>query len=250
MRTIDANRKGATILGKYDEHNTTVVRFDVSVFVAEYPGCSITLTHKRARDPIASPVGSFEFDDMYGYWTITAGDTAYVGLGQAELTVMLAGNKRKSITYETLVVESPTQGDTDPVEPFKSWAEKVIEAAEEAAGAADWLKLKNKPDTFPPDPHTHDADDLTFTEKEEHTPGSIGEAIAKALHCKVMWVDELPPVDEKYRGYFAVLFGEETDKIYMLMKKEGTLEWILLHDPTVVPVATYDNSKYDIGIFG
>lgn len=249
MRTIDANRRGATILGKYDEYNVTVVRFDVSTFVAEYPGCTITLTHRRARDPIAMPVGSFEVIGGTGYWTVARGDTIYVGRGEAEIDVVKDGQLRKSITYETLVVEAPTEGDPEPEEPFKSWVDKVLEAAGHIEGHLKWENIENKPEVFPPEDHTHDADDLTYTEKSVHTPGSIGEAIAKMNFCRVHIVEELPEATEDVRGHFMILLGTENDKIYMCMKVSGTLTWVLLHDPSIPDTAKYDDAKYDTSTF-
>lgn len=249
MRTIDANRRGVTILGKYEQNNTTVVRFDVRPFIEQYEGCSIILCHKRARDIIGTPVGSFEVIDSVGYWTVTKGDVLYIGKGQAELQILQGNKKRKSITYETLVVQSPTWGPAQPEQPFKSWAQKVIEASEALAGECEWDKINNKPETFPPSYHTHDADYVTYTQKETHVPGSVGEALAEALNCRVHFCEELPAVDIKLRGHFFVVFNDEGDKIYMLMMTMNGLEWVLLHDGGKPPVAVYGTAIFGKDIF-
>ena len=247
MRTIDANYRGLTVLGKFDEFNTTVVRFDIADLCEEYAGCEVSLVHKRHGDKIAMPIANFEVVDGIGLWTVSEADTAYVGHGQAEIIFHSDTKRRKSVTYNTMVDESPSGDETEPPHPLKSWVDKVLEAAGHITGFLEWDNIQHKPNKFPPEDHTHDADELTYTEKVVHTVGSIGEAIA---NLKIPIVNELPVPEEKYYGRLMILhltgsssvygsaifgtnmFAEEggNDFLYICMMKNGELIWVKLKD--------------------
>ena len=122
-KTIDAclNIKSLEI-GRQMENNYRQIVFDCTGFGEGITG--IMLVHKRPKDEAPYIVTTSDTDTLT--WNISDTDTAYTGLGRAELRVSFENGLGKSIVYVTHIVGSIT-GDTVIPEPLQSWYDAMIE---------------------------------------------------------------------------------------------------------------------------
>ncbi len=122
-KTIDAclNIKSLEI-GRQMENNYRQIVFDCTGFGEGITG--IMLVHKRPKDEAPYIVTTSDTDTLT--WNISDTDTAYAGLGRAELRVSFENGLGKSIVYVTHIVGSIT-GDTVIPEPLQSWYDAMIE---------------------------------------------------------------------------------------------------------------------------
>lgn len=121
-------------------------------------------------------------------WTITASDTATVGVGKAELRWMVGDTLAKSAKFRTSVSSAlPDTSVSTPPEPQKSWVDKVLAAAQEIKdGAISDEKLAAAIAAYL-DEHPIDAglDEAVLAaylvENGYLTDAALADAIAKAL---------------------------------------------------------------------
>ena len=154
MRIINVTPKmSALLLGKQGENKSTKFLFDVSDWLEEYPGCTITLVNRRPYESVSYPCVLTTEDDGKRGWVINSADLAKDGDGEAELKCtlddMIEKDKR---TWKTKIKKS-LSGDGNAPEPWESLmddieglvgdaqdaaedAEAAKEAAEEAASIA------------------------------------------------------------------------------------------------------------------
>ncbi len=154
MRIINVTPKmDALLLGKQGENKSTKFLFDVSGWLEDYPGCTITLVHRRPHESSSYPCVLTTEEDGRRSWVINSADLAKDGDGQAELKCTLGDVIEKDKrTWKTKIGKS-LSGDGDAPEQWESLmddiealvgdaqdaaedAETAKEAAEEAAGVA------------------------------------------------------------------------------------------------------------------
>lgn len=109
-------------IGRQLENNYRQIIFDCSGFGEDI--AEITLVHQRSKDEAPYIVTTSDSETLT--WNISDTDTAYAGLGQAELRISFASGLAKSIVYATHVIESIT-GDTEIPEPLQSWYDAMID---------------------------------------------------------------------------------------------------------------------------
>lgn len=139
MRTVDAVLGKPIELNKTGTNETTVIRFRVRQWLEAYPGCVITLIHRRAEDEKGLPVSGFTVDPDagMGLWTVSNADTAFPGGGECELIMDLGTKKAKSPTYFTMTVPSVGDQSEEPPEPYEGWVDMVVGKAAVAVTAAE-----------------------------------------------------------------------------------------------------------------
>lgn len=126
-KTIDACLFIKTLeIGRQLENNYRQIIFDCSGFGEDIAG--ITLVHQRSTDEAPYIVTTSDGETLT--WNISNTDTAYAGLGQAELRISFASGLAKSIVYATHVIESIT-GDAEIPEPLQSWYDAMIDYIDE-----------------------------------------------------------------------------------------------------------------------
>lgn len=141
---VDALKNGITNIGRLGENESRVIRFPVDDIIAEFPNCVFSLLHRRKGDPSAYPVPVTRFivDGGWLYWTVTSGDVAIEGNGKCQIVASEDGKIRKTDTYLTRV-DSALDGSGTPPDPWASWQQDVVNAADRAEAAAEFLKNAN-----------------------------------------------------------------------------------------------------------
>lgn len=141
---VEALKNGITNIGRLGENESRVIRFPVDDIIAEFPNCVFSLLHRRKGDPSAYPVPVTRFmvDGGWLYWTVTSGDVGIEGNGKCQIVASEDGKIRKTDTYLTRV-DSALDGSGTPPDPWASWQQDVVNAADRAEAAAEFLKNAN-----------------------------------------------------------------------------------------------------------
>ena len=135
-KTIDACLFIKTLeIGRQMENNYRQIVFDCSGFGEDIAG--ITLVHQRSKDEAPYIVTTSDGETLT--WNISNTDTAYAGLGQAELRISFASGLAKSIVYATHVIESIT-GDTVIPSALQSWYDAMIEYIDDHAATPEQIE--------------------------------------------------------------------------------------------------------------
>lgn len=123
IKTIDASKNPFTLaIGRQLENNYRRIIFDCSGFDTEVE--TITLVHQRAQD-VAPYIVTQATGETSLAWDITSTDTAFDGIGRAELRIYFSNGLAKSAVFKTLVIKSITADTTIP-EPLQSWYDAMI----------------------------------------------------------------------------------------------------------------------------
>ncbi|MBO4793609.1 MAG: collagen-like protein [Deltaproteobacteria bacterium] len=147
---INAARSAPLItLGIQGENEVIGIAFDVSEYLARWPGASVGLV-------VTPPQGdaypkTVTVSNGVATWVVTSGDTAYPGLGKCQLVLTQNGTiVKKSPKYETRIIEALTATGEAP-SPVTDWitdaqtelgnVQAAIVDAEAAAGAIDDLTV-------------------------------------------------------------------------------------------------------------
>ena len=156
MQTVKAAEGGVVTIGRLGENGRTTVLFDVSQYLTEYSGATVSLVARRPGDVDGYPVtdGVSESSGVVS-WVVSDIDTGVVGIGSATVYITLGDVLAKSLSYKTRILYADAVG-MNPPDPFADWTTAVFEAAEEATAAAasaaeDAASV-----------HPSDADDLTY----------------------------------------------------------------------------------------
>ena len=129
-------------IGKQYEHIVDHIPFDFSPWFEEFGEGNIVLTVLRPTDTIAYPV-ALDVDGTVATWTVTATDTAYKGMGKAQLSYLVGEAVKKSIVYSIIVIGS-IEATEDPPDPYQTWLDRAIEAETNAINAKnDAIQAKN-----------------------------------------------------------------------------------------------------------
>lgn len=136
IKTIDASKNPFTLaIGRQLENNYRRIIFDCSGFDTEVE--TITLVHQRAQD-VAPYIVTQTTGETSLAWDITSTDTAFDGIGRAELRIYFSNGLAKSAVFRTLVIKSITADTTIP-EPLQSWYDAMIAYINEHSVTEDQL---------------------------------------------------------------------------------------------------------------
>lgn len=154
------------------------------VFVVEPLGENWTLLHQRPADTAPYPV-PLDVTSQGLIWHVTSGDTAYNGIGRAQLICSgPEGEILKTCTYRTKIAPSlPLSGEVpDPVKP---WYDSIMEAIADAGGATP-EDIRAAVDAYMEE-HPMEESDPTVpqwaksTSKPTYTASEVGALSADAL---------------------------------------------------------------------
>lgn len=149
MRNIDLSFEACDdamiCIGKQGENRAVCVRIDCRETLFEHEGASALIKVENANGVVYP--GQAELTDGVLEWTITKSDTAYAGLGKAQIEISgVSGEIFKTAIMQTWVLES-LQGAGETPDPVQDWLEEAVEklkaltesveAAFAAASAAD-----------------------------------------------------------------------------------------------------------------
>lgn len=122
---LTSTSHGILALGRQLENNVRSILFDCSALVEEFGEGEATLAHQRFDDVAPYPVTIAGDGNVYT-WNITDADTAYCGMGRAEVRWITSDGLGKSVTFMTQVLPSLT-GDSVIPEPLQSWYDNLIQ---------------------------------------------------------------------------------------------------------------------------
>ena len=136
MNTVKAEAGGWVTIGRRGENGRTTVLFDVSEYLTEYSGATVSLVARRPGDVEGYPVtdGVSESGGIVS-WVVSDIDTGVVGIGSATVYITKNDVIAKSISYGTRVLYADAVG-MNPPDPFADWTTTIMEAAETASEAA------------------------------------------------------------------------------------------------------------------
>lgn len=126
------------LIGRQAENNAVNVVFDLSFLIQNFGDGTAVLVHQRTKDN-APYIVTTQQDGSTLSWNVSQIDTAYVGVGQAELRWTVGDTLAKTIIYKTWTVKSITADEVMPDE-YQSWYDAMIEYIDSIVG----VKL-NKP---------------------------------------------------------------------------------------------------------
>ena len=125
------------LLGKQGENKSTKFLFDVSGWLEEYPGCTITLVNRRPYESVSYPCVLTTEDDGKRGWVINSADLAKDGDGEAELKCTLGDMiEKERKTWKTKIVKS-LSGEGDAPEPWESMMDDIEALVGDAQDARD-----------------------------------------------------------------------------------------------------------------
>ena len=127
---IDAVKGKPIRLGRLGENEARIVKFDVSNVLSEHPNAVFAILNELPDATSAYPVAvaNFTVSGTDLFWTLTNADVSKEGLGRCELFVYDDNVICKSYIYNT-IVETALDGNGEPPEPWESWVDEVLEAA-------------------------------------------------------------------------------------------------------------------------
>lgn len=113
------------LIGRQAENNAVNVVFDLSFLIQNFGDGTAVLVHQRTKDN-APYIVTTQQDGSTLSWNVSQIDTAYVGVGQAELRWTVGNTLAKTIIYKTWTVKSITADEVMPDE-YQSWYDAMIE---------------------------------------------------------------------------------------------------------------------------
>lgn len=139
MRNIDLSFEACDdamiCIGKQGENRAVCVRIDCRETLFEHEGASALIKVENANGVVYP--GQAELTDGVLEWTITKSDTAYAGLGKAQIELIGPnGEVIKTAIMQTGVLES-LQGAGETPDPVQDWLEEAAEKLQALTGAVD-----------------------------------------------------------------------------------------------------------------
>lgn len=113
------------LIGRQAENNAVNVVFDLSFLIQNFGDGTAVLVHQRTKDN-APYIVTTQQDGSTLSWNVSQIDTAYVGVGQAELRWTVGDTLAKTIIYKTWTVKSITADEVMPDE-YQSWYDAMID---------------------------------------------------------------------------------------------------------------------------
>ena len=113
------------LIGRQAENNAVNIVFDLSFLISNFGNGTATLVHQRTKDDAPYIITTTQNGSNLS-WHVSNLDTAYVGVGQAELRWTVGETLAKTIIYKTWTVKSITADEVIP-EPYESWYDAMIE---------------------------------------------------------------------------------------------------------------------------
>ena len=125
------------LIGRQAENNAIKVVFDLSFLIQNFGEGTAVLVHQRTKDN-APYIVTTQQDGSTLSWNVSNIDTAYVGVGQAELRWTVGNTLAKTIIYKTWTVKSITADEVMPDE-YQSWYDAMIDYIDERSISPDQI---------------------------------------------------------------------------------------------------------------
>ena len=120
----------AVEIGRQGENDVTEVVFDFADWQESFGDGTVQLLAMRQGDGAPYPV-NISIDGSTASWLVSNADTAMQGLGKVQYLYIVNEQVAKTAIFNTIVGKSLDDGTEDPPEPYQSWVDEVLEAAED-----------------------------------------------------------------------------------------------------------------------
>lgn len=117
-------------VGIQAESGVEAIGFDLSPWLARWPGMTFAVWPTRPGESASYIAADTELVGNVLYWYPNAADTEKEGAGTVELIGVGGGKRKSSGVIDTLVKKTSLDVTQETPEPFKPWAEKIMEAAD------------------------------------------------------------------------------------------------------------------------
>ena len=140
MRTVEVivgSKHRQTIeLGRRGENGVTQIVFDVSWLVKTYGEGTAALAAVRPGENTPYPVTAAQDSDAKTVtWTVSNADTAIRGYGACQFFWYIGTKLAKSVLFRTAIERDIGDVGEEPPEPYETWVEQVLAAAETVEAA-------------------------------------------------------------------------------------------------------------------
>ena len=140
IKATDAS--GLIRIGVWDTLNVRSQQFDISDWLEQFPGGTLSVLHQRSGDTLPYMVAGLEVgEDGIATWTFDEIDSAMTGYGSASLRYQVGDEyKARSVAFPTYTVSTVGESGVEPPSPWDDWLERVVAAsvaAQEAAESAE-----------------------------------------------------------------------------------------------------------------
>ena len=125
ITTVETDNGALLPIGRQGEHDARKIWFDLTWLIESFGEGEAVLVHQRAKDE-APYICQTTQENNRLIWIIDANDTAYEGIGKAEIRWTVGGALAKTVIYKTSVLKSLTAGTVIP-DPYESWYDEMID---------------------------------------------------------------------------------------------------------------------------
>ena len=129
-------------IGRQGEKGVRQVWFDLAYLITNFGEGTAVLVHQRSKDAAPYIISTQQTGNNL-MWTIDETDTAFEGIGKAEIRWTVDDTLAKTVIYKTNVQKS-LASETEVPDPYESWYDALLkkigdsqEYAEQAAESAE-----------------------------------------------------------------------------------------------------------------
>lgn len=142
ITTVTTDSGAILPIGRQGEKGVRQVWFDIGYLIENFGEGTATLVHQRSKDAAPYIISTQQTGNNL-MWTIDETDTAFEGIGKAEIRWTVDDTLAKTVIYKTNVQKS-LASETELPDPYESWYEALLrqigdsqEYAEQAAESAE-----------------------------------------------------------------------------------------------------------------
>lgn len=142
ITTVTTDNGAILPIGRQGEKGVRQVWFDLAYLITNFGEGTAVLVHQRSKDAAPYIISTQQTGNNL-MWTIDETDTAFEGIGKAEIRWTVDDTLAKTVIYKTNVQKS-LASETEVPDPYESWYDALLtkigdsqEYAEQAAESAE-----------------------------------------------------------------------------------------------------------------
>lgn len=125
ITTVTTDSGAILPIGRQGEKGVRQVWFDIGYLIENFGEGTATLVHQRSKDAAPYIISTQQTGNTL-MWTIDETDTAYEGIGKAEIRWTVDDTLAKTVIYKTNVQKS-LASETEVPDPYESWYDEMID---------------------------------------------------------------------------------------------------------------------------
>lgn len=125
ITTVTTDSDAILPIGRQGEKGVRQVWFDIGYLIENFGEGTATLVHQRSKDAAPYIISTQQTGNTL-MWTIDETDTAYEGIGKAEIRWTVDDTLAKTVIYKTNVQKS-LASETEVPDPYESWYDEMID---------------------------------------------------------------------------------------------------------------------------